>query len=149
MSGQNLLIGMENTLRDKEVQVAHLMACVYDEQNRTQVCELRPCPGPKSAALRPTPRRHPPVPLQSHPGSSDPASRRRRGLPEPGGASQDKQSQVLRLDAERLELGRKLAEMEGLKRSLAPTTPPPPSHGGASPSLPPSLLRPAVRVASP
>jgi len=55
---------MECTLRDKEVQVAHLMACVYDEQNRTQ----------------------------------------------------DKQSQVLRLDAERLELGRKLAEMEGLKR---------------------------------
>jgi len=44
--------------------LAHLMACVYDEQNRTQ----------------------------------------------------DKQSQVLRLDAERLELGRKLAEMEGIKR---------------------------------
>merc|ERR1712086_849235 len=61
---QNLLIGMEAQMRDKEVQVAHLMACVYDEQNRTQ----------------------------------------------------DKQSQVLRLDAERLELGRKLAEMEGLKR---------------------------------
>ena len=34
---QNLLIGMEAQMRDKEVQVAHLMACVYDEQNRTQV----------------------------------------------------------------------------------------------------------------
>merc|ERR1712216_411478 len=62
--GGDLIIDMERTLRDKEVQCAHLMACVYDEQNRTQ----------------------------------------------------DKQSQVLRLDAERLELGRKLAEMEGLKR---------------------------------
>merc|ERR1712216_1059335 len=62
--GSDILVDMERNLRDKEVQVAHLMACVYDEQNRTQ----------------------------------------------------DKQSQVLRLDAERLELGRKLAEMEGLKR---------------------------------
>merc|ERR1712216_304970 len=62
--GSDLLIGMERTLRDKEVQVAHLMACVYEEQTRTQ----------------------------------------------------DKQDQVLRLDAERLELGRKLAEMESIKR---------------------------------
>merc|ERR1711998_606567 len=62
--GTDILIDMECSLRDKEEQGAHLMACVYDEQNRTQ----------------------------------------------------DKQSQVLRLDAERLELGRKLAEMEGLKR---------------------------------
>ena len=38
---------------------------------------------------------------------------------------QDKQQQVLRLDAERLELGRKLAEMEGLKRCV----PSPPSAG--------------------
>lgn len=29
---------------------------------------------------------------------------------------QDKQAQVLRLDAERLEMGRKLADMEGIKR---------------------------------
>jgi len=62
--GTDLLIGMERTLRDKEVQVSHLMAVVYEEQNRTQ----------------------------------------------------DKQDQVLRLDAERLELGRKLAEMESIKR---------------------------------
>lgn len=55
---------MERTLRDKEVQVSHLMAVVYEEQNRTQ----------------------------------------------------DKQDQVLRLDAERLQLGRKLAEMESIKR---------------------------------
>jgi hypothetical protein len=34
---QNMLMGMEASMRDKEVQVAHLMACVYDEQNRTQV----------------------------------------------------------------------------------------------------------------
>merc|ERR1711934_194589 len=54
----------ERTLRDKEVQCAHLMAVVYEEQTRTQ----------------------------------------------------DKQDQVLRLDAERLELGRKLAEMESIKR---------------------------------
>jgi chromosome segregation ATPase len=62
--GTDLLIGMERTLRDKEVQVSHLMAVVYEEQNRTQ----------------------------------------------------SKQDQVLRLDAERLELGRKLAEMESIKR---------------------------------
>merc|ERR1712010_259294 len=62
--GSDLLIGMERTLRDKEVQCAHLMAVVYEEQTRTQ----------------------------------------------------DKQDQVLRLDAERLELGRKLAEMESIKR---------------------------------
>merc|ERR1712216_829914 len=62
--GSDILVDMERNLRDKEVQVAHLMACVYDEQNRTQ----------------------------------------------------DKQAQVLRLDAERLENGRRLAEMEGLKR---------------------------------
>jgi hypothetical protein len=62
--GTDLLIGMERTLRDKEIQVSHLMAVVYEEQNRTQ----------------------------------------------------DKQDQVLRLDAERLELGRKLAEMESIKR---------------------------------
>merc|ERR1712072_406303 len=62
--GSDLLVDMERNLRDKEVQVAHLMACVYDEQNRTQ----------------------------------------------------DKQAQVLRLDAERLEMGRKLADMEGIKR---------------------------------
>merc|ERR1711998_80053 len=62
--GTDILIDMECSLRDKEIQVAHLMACVYDEQNRTQ----------------------------------------------------DKQHQVLRLDAERLELGRKLAEMESVKR---------------------------------
>jgi len=62
--GTDIIIDMERTLRDKEVQVAHLMACVYDEQNRTQ----------------------------------------------------DKQAQVLRLDAERLEMGRKLADMEGIKR---------------------------------
>lgn len=35
--GTDIIIDMERTLRDKEVQVAHLMACVYDEQNRTQV----------------------------------------------------------------------------------------------------------------
>merc|ERR1712072_312917 len=64
MPGGHLLIGMERTLRDKEVQCAHLMAVVYEEQSRTQ----------------------------------------------------DKQDQVLRLDAERLELGRKLAEMESIKR---------------------------------
>ena len=34
--GSDILIDMECSLRDKEVQVAHLMACVYDEQNRTQ-----------------------------------------------------------------------------------------------------------------
>eukprot|EP00658_Telonema_sp_P-2_P009834 TRINITY_DN13663_c0_g2_i2.p1 TRINITY_DN13663_c0_g2~~TRINITY_DN13663_c0_g2_i2.p1 ORF type:complete len:398 (-),score=127.69 TRINITY_DN13663_c0_g2_i2:277-1470(-) len=62
--GTDLLIGMERNLRDKEIQCAHLMAVVYEEQNRTQ----------------------------------------------------DKQEQVLRLDTERLELGRKLAEMESIKR---------------------------------
>eukprot|EP00656_Telonema_subtile_P008013 TRINITY_DN13769_c0_g1_i10.p1 TRINITY_DN13769_c0_g1~~TRINITY_DN13769_c0_g1_i10.p1 ORF type:complete len:496 (+),score=181.85 TRINITY_DN13769_c0_g1_i10:137-1624(+) len=62
--GTDMIIGMERTLRDKEIQVSHLMAVVYEEQNRTQ----------------------------------------------------DKQDQVLRLDAERLQLGRKLAEMESIKR---------------------------------
>jgi len=59
-----VIVDLERSLRDKEIQVSHLMACVYDEQNRTQ----------------------------------------------------DKQHQVLRLDTERLEMGRKLAEMESIKR---------------------------------
>ena len=39
--GSDLLIGMERTLRDKEVQCAHLMAVVYEEQTRTQDKQVR------------------------------------------------------------------------------------------------------------
>jgi len=58
---QNMLMGMEASMRDKEVQVAHLMACVYDEQNRTQVrstnCHTQPTPstlGPDAVLEHPT-----------------------------------------------------------------------------------------------